>query len=115
MIGCGVLALSPQSATAQILEELQVQPDNFENVVRLQFNARIQFLRAVTVGKSNTIQVYFQLVQSEDIGGELKTVETLNKHPGASDAEIANEIENLCLCGTYNRVRAAIRRVVNGQ
>jgi len=45
----------------------------------------------------------------------IKTVETLNKHPGASDAEIANEIENLCLCGTYNRVRAAIRRVVNGQ
>ena len=45
----------------------------------------------------------------------MKTVEVLNKHPGASASEVAGEIKNLCLCGTYNRVRAAIARAVNGQ
>lgn len=87
LIGYSVLAFSPQFALAQILEEIQVQPDNFENVVRLQFNARIQFLRAVTVGKTNTIQVYFQLVQSEDTEG-VKSVETLKSKPFEQIPEI---------------------------
>jgi hypothetical protein len=79
LIGCGVLATGPQAAMAQILEEIQVQPDSFENVVRVQFNARIQFLRAVRVGKTDTVQVYFQLVQGEEV--EIKTVETLRSRP----------------------------------
>jgi tetratricopeptide (TPR) repeat protein len=76
MIGCSVLAISPQSVMARILEEIQVQPDNYENVVSLQFNAQIQFLRAVPVGKSNSILVYFRLLQSDDLK-EIKSVETL--------------------------------------
>jgi len=80
LIGFSVLVLNPQSATANILEEIQVQPDNFENVVRLQFNSRIQFVRAVKVGKTNTIQVYFRLLQSDDIG-EVPSVETLKSKP----------------------------------
>ena len=66
LIGCSVLAISPQSAMAQILDEIQIQPDNFENAIRLQFNARIQFVRAVPVGKTNSILVYFRVVQSDD-------------------------------------------------
>lgn len=76
LVACSVAALSPQSATAQILEEIQVQPDNFENVVRLQFNARIQFLRAVPIGKSNTIVVYFRLLQGDE-RIEIKAIEKL--------------------------------------
>lgn len=76
LIGCSILAISPQMAAAQILEEIQVQPDNFENVIRLQFNARIQFLRAVKVGKTNTIVVYFRILQGEE-STEIKSVETL--------------------------------------
>jgi tetratricopeptide (TPR) repeat protein len=80
LIGCSVLAISSQSAMAQILEEIQVQPDDFENVIQLQFNARIQFLRAVPVGKSNSILVYFKLVQSDD-RKEIQSTETLRSKP----------------------------------
>lgn len=45
----------------------------------------------------------------------MKTVEIMNLHPGVSGAEVAKEVNNLCLCGTYNRVRAAIKRAVDGQ
>lgn len=79
LIVCGAL-VSPHAAQATILEEIQVQPDNFENIVRVQFNTRIQFIRAVTVGNTNTIQVIFQLVQSGNIE-EIMSVETLNSKP----------------------------------
>lgn len=80
LIACSIMAISPQSAMARILDEIQVQPDDFENVIRLQFNTRIQFLRAVPVGKSNSILVYFRLVQSDDLK-EIKSPETLKSHP----------------------------------
>lgn len=34
--------------------------------------------------------------------------------PKPSDADIDREITNICRCGTYNRVRAAIRRAADG-
>ncbi len=80
LIGCSVLAISPQSAMAQILDEIQIQPDNFENAIRLQFNARIQFVRAVPVGKTNSILVYFRVVQSDD-QEESTTIQTLRSKP----------------------------------
>ena len=88
LIGCSILAISPHRATAQILEEIQVQPDNFENVVRLQFSARIQFLRAVNVGNTNTVVVYFRILQGEE-PTELKTVETLSSRPFDRLPEVA--------------------------
>ena len=121
LIGCGVLAINPQSAMAQILDEIQVQPDNFENVVRLQFNARIQFLRAVTVGKTNTIQVYFQLVQSEDL--EIKTVETLKSKPferlpavTVSYPPQTTQVKKLTLqIGDKKPVKVTVRAGANGR
>jgi tetratricopeptide (TPR) repeat protein len=80
LIGCAVLAIGAQSAQANILEEIQVQPDNFENVVRVQFSTRIQFIKATTVGNTNTIQVIFQIVQGVNIE-EINSVETLNSKP----------------------------------
>lgn len=80
LIGCCVLAIGTHSAQATILEEIQVQPDNFENVVRVQFNTRIQFIRSVTVGNTNTIQVIFQVVQGVNIE-EIMSVETLKSKP----------------------------------
>ncbi len=35
--------------------------------------------------------------------------------PNPSDADIDAAINNICRCGTYNRVRAAIRMVVQGK
>jgi tetratricopeptide (TPR) repeat protein len=80
LIGCAVLAISAQPAQANILDEIQVQPDNLENVVRVQFSTRIQFIKATTVGNTNTIQVIFQIVQGINIE-EINSVETLNSKP----------------------------------
>ncbi len=38
----------------------------------------------------------------------------LAQNPKPSDAEIRSEITNICRCGTYNRVQAAIRRAADG-
>ena len=38
----------------------------------------------------------------------------LTATPNPSDAEINDAMSNICRCGTYNRVRAAIHSVANG-
>ena len=38
----------------------------------------------------------------------------LHENPNPSDAEIDGAIHNICICGTYQRVRAAIHRAANG-
>lgn len=38
----------------------------------------------------------------------------LQSNPKPSDADIASEITNICRCGTYNRVKAAIKDVAAG-
>jgi isoquinoline 1-oxidoreductase alpha subunit len=38
----------------------------------------------------------------------------LQANPKPSDADIASEITNICRCGTYNRVKAAIKDVAAG-
>jgi len=37
----------------------------------------------------------------------------LQQNPKPTDADINNEITNICRCGTYNRVRAAIKLAAN--
>jgi isoquinoline 1-oxidoreductase alpha subunit len=38
----------------------------------------------------------------------------LAQNPKPSDADIRSEITNICRCGTYNRVQAAVRRAADG-
>jgi isoquinoline 1-oxidoreductase alpha subunit len=38
----------------------------------------------------------------------------LAKTPNPSDADIDREMTNVCRCGTYNRVRAAIKQAAQG-
>jgi len=38
----------------------------------------------------------------------------LAANPKPSDTDIRSEITNICRCGTYNRVQAAIRRAADG-
>jgi isoquinoline 1-oxidoreductase alpha subunit len=40
----------------------------------------------------------------------MQTVEFLQQHPKPSDADIDANIDNLCRCGTYVRIRKAIHR-----
>lgn len=77
VLGLGTVWFGVQPSWAVVLDEIQIQPDNFENAVRVQFNARIQFLRAVPVGETNSVLVYFRLVQSDGVK-ESTSIETLN-------------------------------------
>jgi isoquinoline 1-oxidoreductase subunit alpha len=43
----------------------------------------------------------------------MRAVALLNEHPNPNDSDI-NEIDNICVCGTYQRIRAAIKRAANG-
>ena len=38
----------------------------------------------------------------------------LKKNPKPTDADIDAEITNICRCGTFNRVRAAIKEAAGG-
>jgi aerobic-type carbon monoxide dehydrogenase small subunit (CoxS/CutS family) len=40
----------------------------------------------------------------------MNTVAFLNRYPQPSDADIDANIDNLCRCGTYVRIRKAVRR-----
>jgi isoquinoline 1-oxidoreductase subunit alpha len=44
----------------------------------------------------------------------LSAVALLEKTPNPTDADIDGAMTNICRCGTYNRVRAAIHRVAKG-
>jgi aerobic-type carbon monoxide dehydrogenase small subunit (CoxS/CutS family) len=44
----------------------------------------------------------------------LSAVALLRNKPNPSDGDIASEIKNLCVCGTYQRVRKAIHRAAKG-
>ena len=44
----------------------------------------------------------------------LAAVALLQQNANPTDADIADAVDNICACGTYQRVRAAIRRVANG-
>jgi len=38
----------------------------------------------------------------------------LKSHPNPTDQEIDEAITNICRCGTYNRIRAAIKVIAQG-
>jgi len=44
----------------------------------------------------------------------MAAVDLLAQNPHPRDADIADAIDNICACGTYQRIRAAIHRVANG-
>ena len=47
-------------------------------------------------------------------GQIMAAADFLKRNPSPSDEEIRNGITNLCRCGTYLRIRAAIKRAAGG-
>lgn len=43
----------------------------------------------------------------------MKAAALLREHPHPSDSQIDSAMKNICVCGTYQRVRAAIHRAAN--
>jgi len=44
----------------------------------------------------------------------MKAAALIRENPKPSDAEIDSAIQNICICGTYQRIRAAIHRATKG-
>jgi len=43
----------------------------------------------------------------------MATAALLKKHPKPTDAQIDENVTNVCRCGTYTRIRKAIHRAAN--
>lgn len=80
LLGCCMAASQP--VTAQVLDEVRVQPDNLDNVVRIRFNARIRYVRHAAAESTNSLAVYFQIVEGGDL--QVRAVESLKSSPLAS-------------------------------
>jgi isoquinoline 1-oxidoreductase alpha subunit len=48
------------------------------------------------------------------VGMIMAAASLLSQNPNPTDEDIKGEITNICRCGTYNRVRAAIKLAANG-
>jgi len=80
LLGCCLTASRP--VMAEVLDELQVQPDKRDNVVRIRFNARIRYVRHAAADGTNSMLVYFQIVQGREM--QVHIVESLQSKPVAS-------------------------------
>ena len=80
LLGCCLAASRP--VMAEVLDELQVQPDKRDNVVRIKFNARIRYVRHAAADGTNSMLVYFQIVQGKEM--QVHIVESLQSKPVAS-------------------------------
>lgn len=79
LVSLGIMAACSLPARANILDEVQVQPDNYSNVVRITFNSRIQFVRFTQSDKTKTAQIYFRILQGTDL--TIKSTESLRSRP----------------------------------
>ena len=57
----------------------------------------------------------FDLLRLGDADLSVAIAALLAANPKPSDADIRGEITNICRCGTYNRVQAAIKRAAGGE
>ena len=44
----------------------------------------------------------------------MRAAALLREHPNPSDSDISGAMKNICVCGTYQRIRAAIHRAASG-
>lgn len=82
LILLGGCLVAPQPAKAEVLDELQIQPDKRDNVVRIKFNARIRYVRHAAAEGTNSMLVYFQIVQGREM--QVQVVESLQSKPVGS-------------------------------
>jgi isoquinoline 1-oxidoreductase alpha subunit len=80
---------------------------------------KIQTIEGLSPDRSHPLQLAWIAQQVPQCGfcqsGMLMRVEALlQEHPNPTDAQIDSAIGNICVCGTYQRVRAAIHEAVSG-
>ena len=80
LLGCCMSACQP--VMAEVLDEVQVQPDKLDNVIRIRFTSRIRYVRHVAAESTNSMQVYFQIVEGKE--QQVQVVESLKSKPVSS-------------------------------
>ena len=87
--------------------------------VREAAGRRITTIEGLSLDRSHALQKAWIAEQAPQCGycqsGMLMAAASLlaqNPHP--TDAQIDGAMQNICVCGTYQRVRAAIHRAANG-
>ncbi len=58
---------APLPARAEALDELTMQADNADAVVRLKFNVRMHYLRHAPLGSTDLMEIYFQLLGGDEM------------------------------------------------
>jgi isoquinoline 1-oxidoreductase alpha subunit len=81
---------------------------------------KVTTIEGLSTGRSHPVQQAWIAEQVPQCGycqsGMVMAVAALlAKSPHPTDAQIDDSISNICRCGTYPRVRAAIRRAVASQ
>ncbi len=75
---------------------------------------RIQTVEGLSPDLSHRLQQAWLAEQVPQCGycqsGMLMAAALLAENPAPSDDEIDDEIENICACGTYQRIRRGIKR-----
>jgi tetratricopeptide (TPR) repeat protein len=62
-----VWLLAAPSARAQALDEISVQSDNGDAIIRIKFNVRIQYQRHAPVGTTDLVEIYFTLLGTDEL------------------------------------------------
>jgi isoquinoline 1-oxidoreductase alpha subunit len=80
---------------------------------------QVTTIEGLSTGLSHPVQKAWLAEQVPQCGycqsGMIMAVAALLKSkPNPSDSDIDDAIQNVCVCGTYQRVRAAIHRAANG-
>lgn len=82
LIGLGLCLGAMQPALANVMEELQVQPGQADNIVRIKFNARIHFIRQAAAENGSAALVYFRIIEGSEL--QLKVEERLRARAAAA-------------------------------
>jgi isoquinoline 1-oxidoreductase alpha subunit len=79
---------------------------------------RIVTIEGLAADSSHPVQKAWAALDVPQCGycqsGMIMAAALLEKTPRPTDADIDREVTNICRCGTYNRVRAAIKRAADG-
>ena len=80
---------------------------------------RVVTIEGLTADSSHPVQKAWAALDVPQCGycqsGQIMAAAALlAKHPHPSDADIDKEMTNICRCGTYQRIRAAIHRAAQG-
>src|SRR5579864_1833346 len=68
-------------ALSQTLDEIETLTERDDLVIRIKFNARVQYLRHAPVGTADLVQIYFQVLAADDASAVQTAQESRSSPP----------------------------------